>query len=224
MALSSETLATRRSHLVEAAQALIRERGDAGFSMAQLAARAGVSPATPYNRLGSKSEILRLVVREDFERFIARLERLRGESPMARLLGAADMVVTHYEADRTFHRGLYRSAFGPDAAEVRDVMAREGRALWQGFIEAALEAGELLNFVRPAPLTGALIRAIGGVAQTWLAEGWPRRRFALEMAAAVRLTLASVAAPGLREVMVAEIAEAMAAIAGPVCGDGFALA
>lgn len=218
MALSSETLAARRRHLLEAAQALIRERGDAGFSMAQLAAHAGVSAATPYNLLGSKSEILRLVVRDDFDRFTGRLKRLRGDSPLARLLGAADLVVTHYEADRTFHRGLYRAAFTADAPKVRDATAREGRALWQGFVEAAVQKGELLDFVQPAPLTGALIRAIGSVAQSWLAERWPRKRFALEMAVSVRLTLASVASPLLRDAMTAEIAEAMEKIAGPVCG------
>ena len=62
MALSAERREARRRHLVEAAASLIRDNGGAGFSMLQLAERAGVSQATPYNLLGSKSELLRLIV------------------------------------------------------------------------------------------------------------------------------------------------------------------
>ena len=57
MAISPERREARRRNLALAAQALIRERGDAGFSMAQLAERAGVSPATPYNLVGSKAAL-----------------------------------------------------------------------------------------------------------------------------------------------------------------------
>jgi AcrR family transcriptional regulator len=47
MALSVARRAERVQNLVQAAQELIRT-SDAGFSMTQLAAKAGVSPATPY--------------------------------------------------------------------------------------------------------------------------------------------------------------------------------
>jgi AcrR family transcriptional regulator len=197
---------------VETAQALIRERGDAGFSMAQLASAAGVSAATPYNLLGSKAGILRLVVAEDFQRFTARLGDAGGGSALARLLHAADRVVGHYEADRPFHRGLLRAAFSADAAEVRDMMSLEGRSLWRGLVEAAVASGELAATVRPGPLAAVLIRAIGAAAQTWLAEGWAGDRFALDMSLSVRLVLASVAV-ARREALATEIADAQAAIA-----------
>lgn len=207
MAVSSERLAARRRHLVEVAQALIRERGDAGFSMALLAARAGVSPATPYNLLRSKSEILRLVVRDDLERFIRRLEALGGDAGLAGLLGAADQLVGHYEADRQFHRGLFRAAFSADAAEVRDLLSAASRAWWGGLVGDALDRGDLTGLVLPGQLTDVLLRTMGGVAQTWLAEGWGPARFGLEMSLSVRLVLASVAAPARRDAMVAEIAD-----------------
>ena len=76
MALSAERREARRRHLVEAAASLIRDNGGAGFSMLQLAERAGVSQATPYNLLGSKSELLRLIVAGEFEGFVARLAAL----------------------------------------------------------------------------------------------------------------------------------------------------
>ena len=110
------------------AQTLIREQGDAGFSMAQLAARAGVSPATPYNLLGTKSEVLRLVVWEEFDNFEGRLAAVRSKSPLARLLEATALVVTHYEADRPFYRGLYRAALSVEAGEMRPLMSAASQA------------------------------------------------------------------------------------------------
>ena len=213
LALSSERRLARREHLVQAAEALIRERGDAGFSMTELAARAEVSPATPYNLLGSKAEILRLVVRKDFKRFTKRLSGVSSTGALAHLLRAADLVVTHYESDRPFYRGLFRAAFSADVAEVRDMMSLEGRALWLGWVEAALGAGDLAGWVLPVPLTVVLIRTIGSTAQTWLSEGWSKERFELEMRHSVRLILASVATPAQRAMMAVEIASAQAMIA-----------
>jgi AcrR family transcriptional regulator len=206
LAISSERRAARRRRLVEVAQALIRERGDAGFSMAQLAAAAGVSPATPYNLLGSKAELLRLVVREDFARFTGRLPAVGREGPLASLLHACDLVVVHYEADRQFHRGLFRAAFSADAAEVRDLMSMEGFALWHGLVEAAMVGGDLEGPVRSEPLARVLVRAISAAAQCWLAEGWSRERFELELGLSIRLVLASVAAPAFRDALVAQLA------------------
>ena len=175
------------------AQALIREQGDAGFSMAQLAARAGVSPATPYNVLGTKSEVLRLVVREEFDNFEGRLEAAQSTSPLARLLVATALVVTHYEADRPFYRGLYRAALSVEAGEMRDLMSAAGRSLWQALVADAVESGELVASVVAQPLTDLLLLTIAATTQAWLAEGWTHERFALSMAGAVRLMLASVA-------------------------------
>ena len=205
MALSSERLAARRFRLVEAAQALIRERGDAGFSMALLAERAGVSAATPYNLLGSKSELLRLVVRQDIARFVRELDGHGGDTPLATLLVAVDRLVDHYEADRAFHTALFRAAFS--APEVRGVLSVESWTWWKTLVQAAAASGELAGVVRPALLTDALLRMMGSVVQTWLAEGWPRDRFALEMSVSVRLVLAAA-----RDAMIRDIAALQTAI------------
>jgi hypothetical protein len=154
------------------------------------------------------------VVHEDFRRFTARLEGLRPESPLVHLLRAADLVVSHYEADRLFHRGLFRAAFSADAGDVRDMMSLEGRALWRGWVDAALEAGDLAPWVRPGPLTVVLIRTIGSTAQTWLSENWSPERFGLEMSHSVRLIIGSVAAPPHDRRLRTDIALLQAAIDG----------
>jgi AcrR family transcriptional regulator len=210
VALSQELRETRRRHIVEAAQALIRERGDAGFAMTELAARAGVSPATPYNLVGSKADLLRLVVGDEFESFSRRMDGVSHDSPLGALLDATALVVTHYEADRQFYRGLYGSVFAIDATDMRGMMAAEGQNLWCRFVQAAVDAGEIEAFVAVLPLTHVLLRAIGATAQAWLAENWDEDRFALEMAQTARLVLASVVSAPLRARLVSELAAAQA--------------
>ncbi len=213
MALSPERREARRRNLIEAAEALIREAGDAGFQMRELAARAGVSPATPYNLIGGKGEILRLVVRDEFASFEARLEALPPMSPLKRLMAATDEVVTHYEADRGFHRGLIQAAFGAAEPEVRQFMGVEGLTLWRGLVAAALGAGELSAALRAGPLTNILLRTIAGVAEAWITEDWDEARFRLEMTASVGLLLAAGAAEPLRLDLLARAAAAQQAIA-----------
>lgn len=223
MALSPERRSARQRHLVEVAQALVREGGDAGFSMTQLAARAGVSPATPYNLVGAKSDILRLVVRAEFDSFAEKLGQIRRDSALATLLEATALVVTHYEGDRQFYRGLFRAAFGMEASEVHDLMHVEGQTLWSSMVAEAVRQGELESFVQVAPLTNVVLWAISMTTQGWLSEGWTHERYAMEMAHAVRLTLAGVATAKAREGLVAEIARLQLdlahAIAAPDSGE-----
>lgn len=214
MPLSVERKAQRVLHLVRAAQDLIRVSGDAGFSMAQLAARAEVSPATPYNLIGGKSELLRLVVEDEYEGFAEKLAREPERTPLAALLAATALVVTHYEADRQFYRGLYRMIATTEGSETYDLMALRGERLWGDMVGACVESGELQGFVRVGPLTRSLLTTIASLTTAWFAQEWPARRYALEMAHGVRLVLASVASAPLRDALVDEIADLQARIEG----------
>jgi AcrR family transcriptional regulator len=214
MALSTERKAERVRHLVRAAQDLIRVSGDAGFSMAQLAARAEVSPATPYNLIGGKSELLRLVVEDEYEGFAEKLAREPARPPLATLLAATALVVTHYETDRHFYRGLYRMIATTEGSETYDLMALRGERLWGDMVARAVESGELQSFVRVGPLTTSLLTTMASLTTAWFAQSWTARRYALEIAHGVRLVLASVANPVLRAALVDEIADLQAQIEG----------
>jgi AcrR family transcriptional regulator len=198
LALSAGRREDRRRHIVSVAQALLRDRGDGGFSMTELAARAGVSPATPYNLVGSKGDLLRLVIKAEFQSFIDKLSALDRSGPLRTLLDATTLVVSHYEADRDFYRALYRMTFNTDAPDVHDHMQAEGRALWQGLVRAAVDSGELTSIVRVEPFTDVLLRTLGAVTLAWLSEDWPHARFEREMALSVLLIVASAARPDIR--------------------------
>ncbi len=63
-----------REALVEAALRLIEEKGPFGFTMAEAARLAGVSPAAPYRHFRGREELIGEVARQGFDIFAARLE------------------------------------------------------------------------------------------------------------------------------------------------------
>ncbi|WP_240500218.1 TetR/AcrR family transcriptional regulator [Halioglobus japonicus] len=59
-----------RRSLLDAAAELLREEGEAGLSMRQLAARVGVSRTAPYHHFKDKQELLCAIAEEGFRRYI----------------------------------------------------------------------------------------------------------------------------------------------------------
>lgn len=212
MALSEARREARRQRLIGFAQALIRENGGAGFSMAQLAQSAGVSPATPYNLIGPKSEVLRLVVRAEFDGFVHRLDDLDGKAGLVRLRTAAERVSTHYLADRGFYLGLYRASSGVEGAELYGLMQSEGRSLWSSLIAGARASGELGPLACAQAFTDTLLRTISAVTQAWLTEAWCGPRFTLELRHACDLLFCAVATPQTRAALAAELETTQAAL------------
>lgn len=207
MALSQEKRRDRQLKMLAVAEGLIREGQDAGgFSMGQLAVAAGVSPATPYNLLGTKSDILAHIVRAEFDRFEDRLATLPAASPLDRLRLATAAVVAQYTGDRAFYHGLYSATMTVDDNDLRRLMSSAGHHLWEALVEAAIASGQLAPWVRAKPFTDLLLRVISVTTQTWLAENWSSRRFDVEMAQAISLLLAPVTAPELRDALIAEAA------------------
>jgi AcrR family transcriptional regulator len=64
-----------REALVEAALKLIEAKGPLGFTMAEAARAAGVSPAAPYRHFSGREDLIEAVALRGFERFAERLER-----------------------------------------------------------------------------------------------------------------------------------------------------
>ena len=62
-----------REALMDAALRLIREKGPAGFTFAEAARAAGVSPAAPYRHFRDRDELIAEVAKRGFEAFAASL-------------------------------------------------------------------------------------------------------------------------------------------------------
>jgi AcrR family transcriptional regulator len=68
-----------REALVAAALVLIGERGPGGFSFAEVARAAGVSPAAPYRHFRDRNALVAEIARQGYERFADDLERAWAE-------------------------------------------------------------------------------------------------------------------------------------------------
>ncbi|MBK8629102.1 MAG: TetR/AcrR family transcriptional regulator [Sphingomonadales bacterium] len=212
MALSPALREARCRKLVDTAHALIRDTGGTGFSMLELARRAGVSPATPYNLLGSKSEVLRRVVRDEYDSFSLRLADLSNAPPLERLLQAIDLIVVQYSTEPLFYRGLYHSVHDAQASDLRAMMTAEGQILWCEMVRKAALAGEL-DLLSPAEdFTALLLRTVAATVEAWLAEGWAEDRFSREIFVASRTLILGLIAPDQREQLRTAIKERSAAL------------
>jgi AcrR family transcriptional regulator len=104
--------------LVDAARALLGERGAQGFSLADAAKLAGVSPAAPYRHFRDRDALLAEVARQGFMQFGERLSAARetGGDPRDGFLamGRAYLAFAREEP------GLYEAMFSWCAAPERD--------------------------------------------------------------------------------------------------------
>lgn len=185
--------AERRSRIIEAARDLIREHGEAGFTMSALARRANVSPATPYNLVGPRPRVIEAVVAQEFEAFRNRLVMADAPSGLAGVLEATLLVTDHYGAEPRFYRGLYRAMIAAGGEDLRSQMTINGLDFWTAVVESAhaeLEPGVVLR-----PFILHLLRVVTGVTQAWVIEDWNGERFRAEMRYAALLALAAVAGP-----------------------------
>ncbi len=101
-----------REALVEAAVELLESGGAAGLTLREVARRAGVSHAAPYNPFADRQALLAAVATEGFRRLAASIGRaVEGVSePRERLRALA----RGYLAFPAAHPGLYRLMFGSE--------------------------------------------------------------------------------------------------------------
>jgi AcrR family transcriptional regulator len=116
-----------REALIEAALRLIAEKGPAGFTVAEAARAAGVSPAAPYRHFRGGEDLVADIARRGFERFTAALRAAWDEGrpdPTAAFerLGRAYLVFARDEPAfyaAMFEAGIPHQAY-PDLAHVAD--------------------------------------------------------------------------------------------------------
>lgn len=146
-----------REALIEAALNLIREKGPAGFTFAEAARAAGVSPAAPYRHFRDRDALLANVARRGFEAFTQALTRAWNEgrpNPQEAFnrLGAAYLAFASEEP--AYFSAMFES--GIPLSDYPEVRAEGDRAF--SVLRTACEAiiGTLPKNRRPPPLMMAL--------------------------------------------------------------------
>lgn len=162
----------RRRRLVRAASELIAERDDGSFSMPELAKRAGVSLATPYNLFGSKAAVLAQV----FERLVRGFRRdsawMEGLPASERVLGVVDRLVIAYEDQGRLFRNLWKALYGLDLAEHRQLNLSLSHEIVHPLV-ASLAADRLILTDVPADaIETTLVRLFDASFEMWAAQDW----------------------------------------------------
>ncbi|MBL8553351.1 MAG: TetR/AcrR family transcriptional regulator [Phenylobacterium sp.] len=203
--------AERRRRIIHAARDLIRETGNAGLSMRALAARAGVSLATPYNLFGSKRAIV-LAVLDDVRVYQDRSAHLTSTDPLERLFAAVDMAIEFYVDDPQFYKTLWAAVF--DASDdVRSEIYNQARnEFWRHLVEATVEAGAIAEGVDVELLFKLLDRCFGAAMLEWVVGELSPDLLAPTIRHSYALVLKGAASAGWRDALDARLQESQARI------------
>ena len=102
-----------RVALIDAALRLISEKGPSGFTVAEAARAAGVSPAAPYRHFRDRDEFMAGIARQGFEAFTAVLAKAwdKGRpTPRAALLKLGHAYLGFARSDPAAYAAMFESA------------------------------------------------------------------------------------------------------------------
>lgn len=204
--------AERRGRIIHAARELIRETGNAGLSMRALAAKAGVSLATPYNLFGSKRAIV-LAVLDDVREYQGRFAHMRSTDPLERLFAAVDMAVEFYIADPPFYKTLWASVFDASDDVRREIYNQQRNEFWRGLLRDAAAAGVLAPEIDVELLFHALDRSFGAAMLEWVVGELRAEQLAPTIRYSYALILKGAASPDWRGPLDARLLESQGRIA-----------
>jgi AcrR family transcriptional regulator len=104
--------------LIQAARELIKEKGPAGFTFADAARSAGVSPAAPYRHFRDREALLADVAREGFGRFEAMLATgwANGRpDPLTAFHNVGRAYLAFARAEPAYYAAMFEAGLPPDA-------------------------------------------------------------------------------------------------------------
>ncbi len=105
-----------REALVEAAVALIGEHGPAGFTVAEAARLAGVSPGAPYRHFRDAEALLAEVARRGFERFADALARAWDDGrpdPLRAFEALGRAYLDFARSDAAYYAAMFETRLAP---------------------------------------------------------------------------------------------------------------
>ena len=123
---------------------LVAERGINGFTLREVARRAGVSHAAPYHHFADRGALVRAIVAESYTELASVLESSAasgGLDPMARLQAMGEGYVGFALANPDRYRLMFRTELAGDDPEP-DEVDRAGADAFRALVSAVEEAHE----------------------------------------------------------------------------------
>lgn len=188
-----------RDRVIFAARAMMQDES-AKFSMRELAERAGVSLATPYNLFGSKQGIIGAVLDNDLQvlgRSLAQMDA----APLDAFFGMADVVADMLGAAPQYYRAGAQAFEGDVGSEMQFLMRAPRHQFIRNLVEQAVQAGCLDHRVHLDSLALALGQQFYGWIQSWAKDLVDLDEFRLRVGYGFALTLAGAATDDYRVAM-----------------------
>jgi AcrR family transcriptional regulator len=186
-----------QERILEAARRLVRDRGDTGFSMRTLAARAGVSLATPYNHFGSKAGVLAALLDRMIDRIEDRGAAADSTDPIDQVLRVAETATELICEDPAFYRAIVKETTSIEFA-LRPQVIRRSLRLWRTSLSHAIEDGVLVPGMQPELLARQLFVQALGVTELWINEELDAESFPLQLRYSTLLCLLAFASDAVR--------------------------
>lgn len=197
----------RRAKLVTAARSLLAQGGLEGFSMLDLAKRAGVSPATPYNLFGSKAAVLRDVFAAEVSGFHRAQSARFGDSPVQNILGTCDMLAGEFSRRPAFYRSL--SASLSSVEPVGDLFVPLGESLLVPLINALERDGALQAWISGPVIGHHLMQVIQALFFHWTVLDWSPERLSVELRVSIGITFLGLLRTPLQKELATALKPAM---------------
>ena len=137
----------RRTTLLAAARAVFGRQGYHQASVADVITEAGVARGTFYNHFESKRAVFHAVLEDLMDEVVAAVLPIAVDAPIAPQVRDNFVRLIRAACDRDVVRLLFAEAVGID--DESDTLLREFYARALGRIQAALELGAALGWVRP---------------------------------------------------------------------------
>ena len=138
-----------RATLLRVGLELVAERGINGFTLREVARRAGVSHAAPYHHFADRGALVRAIVAESYADLAVALEASAtkgGDDAVARLEAMGEGYVAFALANPDRYRLMFRTELAGDGSEA-DEVDRAGADAF-GALVTAVEAGARLGSAR----------------------------------------------------------------------------
>lgn len=189
----------RRRAILDAACEIITTLGDAGLNMRALAARAGVSPATPYNLFGSKQAVLQAIYDEDQQEFYRGFEQQASKEPLTRLFDMIDLAILHWQRTPDFHRALIAILYRGGASAGQGDRPHLTLVYVRQLIADAVAAGALRADTPVDIVTATLARIFRAAGQEWIDGALTLDQARVDLGRSFALVLAGLVSPEWRE-------------------------
>lgn len=133
----------RQLAILDATREIIMQSGAAALNMREVASRAGVSIATPYNLFESKSAILAAIYENEQADFIERFDRKSSSDPLLKAFEAIDYTFEFYGANPGFYKEIIRFPDDSASPEIKQRVWNAQSEFFRDLFSRAIDCGDL---------------------------------------------------------------------------------